>query len=278
LKRVIAGDSIPPYETRRVRKDGVEIDVSISVSAVKDALGQITGAATIVRDITAQKRTERELRRKQAEVEHLNMRLKRAMRETHHRVKNNLQIISAMIDMQSIEHRGSHTVPIEELARLGRHIRTLAIVHDLLTRDIREDEQDQRVSSRSVINLLLDLLAPATGSQMIDSEIDDVDLLSKQAVTLSLVINELVSNAVKHASGRVAVSFKAADGRAEVQVLDDGPGLPEGFDPISHSHFGLELVQATVAADLNGQCYFETRPQGGAVVTISFPLPDDAPL
>jgi len=277
LRRVSAGDPILPYETRRVRKDGTEIDVSISVSPVKDADGNITGAATIVRDITERKRTERELQRKQAEVESLNERLKRAMRETHHRVKNNLQIISAMIDMQSIEHRGSSTVPIKELSRLNGHIRTLATVHDLLTRDIREDERDQRVSSKSVIEMLLSLLAQSPAPLTVESQIEDIALHSKQAVTLSLIINELVSNAAKHAPGRVLVTLSADQGLAHLQVQDEGPGFSEGFDPVANSHLGLELVQGIVATDLMGQCCFETRAEGGAVVSIRFPIPDDAP-
>ena len=107
LRQVRAGEKIEHYETRRVRKDGRLIDVAISVSPIKTSQGEIVGAATIVRDITERKRIEREIQQKHAEVEALNARLRRAMIETHHRVKNNLQVISAMIEMQMLEHKAA---------------------------------------------------------------------------------------------------------------------------------------------------------------------------
>lgn len=274
LGKIRRGERIQHYETRRMHKNGTLFDVAISVSPVKDAQGRIIGAATIVRDITERRRTERELQRRQTEVEALNMRLKRAMQETHHRVKNNLQIVSAMIDMQSMEHREAQSVPIQEFDRLSRHIRTLAAVHDLLTRSLQEEENAQRVSSAAVIGELMALLE-ATGGSQIQAQVDDTPLLSKQAVTLSLTINELVSNAVKHASGQVEITFEALGPLAELRVSDNGPGFPPGFDPISHANLGLELVQSLVETDLKGQTRFENRTPTGACVRVTFPLPRD---
>src|SRR5579871_841474 len=118
LEKIRAGERIEHYETQRLRKDGTRIDVAISVSPVKDAEGQIIGAATIVRDITERKHIERELQQKHAEIESLNVRLRRAMIETHHRVKNNLQVVGAMIDMQMLEHKGEKTVSLEDHRQL----------------------------------------------------------------------------------------------------------------------------------------------------------------
>lgn len=276
LRRIRAGQRIEHYETRRIRKDGTYFDAAISVSPVKDSTGTITGAATIVRDITERKRTERELLRKQQEVVALNERLQRAIRETHHRVKNNLQIISAMIDLHAGDYASGATVPIKELKRLATYIRTLAIVHDLLTHAVREDEQEQRVSSRLVIVQLIELLRETSGARNIESRADEVDLLSKQAVTVSLIINELVSNAVKHAEGTVEVVFEVRGGMGELRVCDNGPGFPKEFDPYTHANTGLELVMSTVGTDLQGEAFFENRLQGGACVRITFPLPQDS--
>ena len=246
--------------------------MAISVSPVKDLQGRITGAATIVRDITERKRTEHELQRRQEEIEALNERLRRAMQETHHRVKNNLQIVTAMLDLQTIEHTSEAMVPLKEIERLGLHIRTLAAVHDLLTKSVREDEHEQRVSSAVVIGQLLGLLEMTSGYHAIQSHVDDVQLLSKHAVTLSLAVNELVSNAVKHAAGRIEVTFRAAGEMAEMTVCDDGAGFPDGFDPAVDSHLGLELVQGLTQTDLRGRTVFENREEGGARVRILFPL------
>lgn len=274
LERIRAGRPIEHYETRRVRKDGTLIDVDISVSPVRDGQGQIVGAATIVRDITERRRTERELKQRQAEVEALNLRLKRAMQETHHRVKNNLQVISAMVDMQTIEHLGEGTIPVKEFERLNTHIRTLSLMHDLLTKSVRENEEQQRVSSQEALGRLLGLLEKVSGGRPIPTHLENVELLSKQIVTLSLTLNELVSNAVKHAAGDVEVRFEVRGPLAELSVSDDGPGFPPGFDPMTAAHTGLDLVLGLVDSDLKGTVIFENRVGGGACVRVTFPLPE----
>ncbi|MGC4042990.1 MAG: PAS domain S-box protein [Armatimonas sp.] len=274
LERVRSGKPIEHYETRRVRKDGTYIDVEISVSPVRDGQGRIMGAATIVRDVSERLRTERELKQRQAEVEALNVRLKRSMQETHHRVKNNLQIISAMVDMQTIEHLHEGAIPVKEFERLNTHIRTLALMHDLLTKSVRENEEEQRVSSREALGRLLGLLEKISGNRLLQADVEDVELLSKQVVTLSLALNELVSNAVKHAAGDVEVRFLVQGPVAELSVYDDGPGFPAGFDPMTAAHTGLELVLGLVDSDLKGTVEFENRTGGGACVHVRFPLPD----
>jgi len=272
LSRIAAGQRIAHYETRRMRKDGTIIDVAVSVSPVKDSQGHIVGAATIVRDISERRRAERELQRKHEEVEALNGRLRRAMQETHHRVKNNLQIVCAMIDLQAIEHVSDTTVPLCELERLGMHIRTLAIVHDLLTTGIREEEEDQRVNSAAVIGRLVALLGMAFSTHNIHAQVADVALLSKQAVALSLALNELVSNAVKYAKSRIDVELKTEDEVGELLVCDDGRGFAARFNPLTDAHTGIELVQGLAQTDLRGTATFENRPEGGACVRIRFPL------
>jgi len=274
LARIRAGERIRHYETRRVRKDGTIIDVAISVSPVQNLEGVITGAATIVRDITESKRIERELQQRQAEVETMNQRLTRAMQETHHRVKNNLQIVGAIIDMQTLEHAASRSVPLEELKRLGNHIHTLAVVHDFLTKQIGQHEHEQVLSSTAVLEQLLGLLKETSGSRDIRADIEEVDLFSKQAVTLSLLLNELVSNSIKHGTGDVEVNFRVLGALVQLCVCDDGAGFPAGFDPVAQAHTGLELVMGLTRTDLRGEIYFENRKEGGACVRVLFPLPN----
>jgi len=274
LRQIRAGERIRHYETRRIRKDGTIFDVAISVSPVRNLKGDITGAATIVRDITESKRIEQELQQRQEEVVVMNHRLTRAMQETHHRVKNNLQIVSAIIDMQVLEHSASRSLPLEELERLGNHIHTLAVVHDLLTMKIGQHEHEQVLSSTAVLEQLLGLLKETSGSRKLQSCIEEVDLFSKQAVTLSLLLNELVSNAVKHATGDIEVSFRVMEASAQLCVCDDGVGFPAGFDPAAQAHTGLELVLGLTQTDLRGEIFFENREAGGACVRVLFPLPN----
>lgn len=219
------------------------------------------------------RRAQDDLRSAYSRMEALNERLLNAMRETHHRVKNNLQIIIAMIDMQAMEHRTDAQVPLEVLSRLGMHIRTLAVVHDLLTHHVREVEDQQRLSAKTVLETLLPLLQVTVDTHEIRYRIAEADLLSKQCTVLALVTNELVSNAIKHASGPIVVTFSTADSVASLLVEDGGPGFPAGFDAHTCANMGLELVTALVATDLEGTLTFENRKEGGARVRVTFVVP-----
>jgi PAS domain S-box-containing protein len=273
LQQVKAGERIEHYETKRLRKDGTIIEVAISVSPVRDAQGQIIGAATIVRDITERMRTERELQQKQAEIEALNDRLRRAMRETHHRVKNNLQVISAMIEMQMLEYRGAKSVPLEDYSQLKTHIHTLAIVHDLLSLSIKEEEGTERVSVKEVLDQLFPMLQKTAWNKAVRYSIDDARLTSKLCVSLTLVLNELVTNALKHGKKEADVLFRLQGSEARLEVSDDGPGFPEGFHPLKDANMGLELVESLVRTDLKGQSTYDNRPEGGGRVVVTFTLP-----
>jgi PAS domain S-box-containing protein len=273
LETIKAGERIEHYETRRVRKDGERIEVALSVSPVKDSHGRITGAATIVRDITERKRIDRELHQKHAEVEALNLRLRRAMIETHHRVKNNLQVVAAMIEMKALEHHQDKSIPVEDYQQLKSHIHTLAIIHDLLSASIKEDEDAQRVSVKAVLDRLLPMLEQTAWNKAVRYSIDDARLTSKLCVSLALVLNELVSNALKHGKKEAYILLVVDGARAQLVVSDDGDGFPADFDPLASANMGLELVESLVRADLKGRSVYSNRPEGGGRVVVTFTLP-----
>ncbi len=270
LAKLRRGERIDHFESVRVRKDGRQIDVSLSISPIRDSEGQIVGASSIARDITEAKQHQRELAA-------LNAHLKQLMTETHHRVKNNLQIVAAMIEMQTLEHKGSRTVPLEEFERLKSHVSTLAIVHDLLTQSLKETEDAQRISIKAVLDRLLPMLQQTAWKQTVRFEIEEVEIPSKQCVSLALVINELVTNALKHGKGAAEVTFAVQDEQAVLEVCDDGPGFPAEFDPITSANTGLELVESLVRTDLVGRACYENRTWGGGRVRVTFALPDLAP-
>ena len=220
----------------------------------------------IVTDLTEQE----SLRRNKAEIEQLNERLQRSMTETHHRVKNSLQIIGAMVDMQVME--GNPTVPISEVRRFGTQIKSLAVVHDLLTMEAKVDGQAYFVSGKSVLEKLLPLLEFTSGDRQFTADIDEARLTSSQATGLALVTNEVISNALKHGKGQVDVTFKTSAGQAVLEVCDDGPGFPPNFDPRKLTTTGIGLVENLTRWDLGGKVCYETRPDGGASVRIVMPL------
>lgn len=148
------------------------------------------GLAVYFQDISERKRA-------QAEIEALNERLRRAMQETHHRVKNNLQIISAMLDMAQMEHEDA--LPMADVKRVQQQIMTLAHIHDILTHNsgIAREPTDE-VSVRAMLTRLLSMLKTSADRYRFEQEIEDVCLSVQQATCLGLVLNELTSNALKH--------------------------------------------------------------------------------
>jgi len=223
----------------------------------------------VVTDLTEQE----SMRRNHAEIEQLNERLRRSMRETHHRVKNNLQIIAAMVDMQ-VMNDGT-TIPVQEMSRLGAHVKTLAVVHDLLTAESGEDEQAQTVSSRAVLATLLPLLEQTAGGRHIQAHLEDALLSSRQATSLALITNEIIANALKHGEGEVGVTFRIHDNTATLEVCDDGPGFPLDFNPKQLATTGISLVENLSRWDLEGKVRYENRLEGGAKVVLNVPLTRD---
>jgi two-component sensor histidine kinase len=185
-------------------------------------------------------------------------------------VKNNLQIILAMVDMR-IEADGE-MVPLTEFQRLGSHIRTIAAVHDLLTRAARDEGQTETIPVKDVLEQLLPIHQETAPRTRIDAVINDVDLPGRKGTSLALVVNELVSNAIKHGRGHVKLLVTTVNSHVEVTVCDNGSGFPEDFDPAKAANTGLELVNNLVRWDLSGRVTFGNQPQGGGQVSVTVPI------
>lgn len=231
------------------------------------------GVTIYFRNVTEQKRADEERDKHLQHIQALNERLRRSMKETHHRVKNNLQVISAMIEMQVLEHAGEEAVPLQEFVRLKAHVHTLSIVHDLLTTAVREDEGAQRISTKAALERLLPMLQRTAWKQSVRYSVEEVELTSKQCIALSLVLNELVSNALKHGKQGADVFFTVNGDTASLTVRDDGPGFPQDFDPETETNTGLELVASLVRTDLAGTVIYGNQSQGGGQVVVTFSLP-----
>jgi two-component system, sensor histidine kinase PdtaS len=211
-----------------------------------------------------------ERREAEARIAHLNTQLQRMMRETHHRVKNNLQIITALVEMQTATDH--ETVPADELKRIALHVRTLAHLHDLLT-DVATEKADlELVSVSALFKKLAPMLQATLGPHRLTIDITDALLPTKQSSSFALLVNEIVSNAAKHGRGDIEIKFVVEDGTARLEVCDDGPGFAEGFDPIVAAHTGMDLIDTTARWDLGGEVRYDNRPQGGARVTVTFPI------
>jgi PAS domain S-box-containing protein len=247
-------------------KDGRILD--LSWATVRLSEGTSIG---IGQDITLRKRAETLIGQHMAQIEISNRQLQRAMHETDHRVKNNLQSVVALLDIQIMAHEAM--VPVQELSQLRRHIVTMASLHDLLVQNVGEEESMRRISARDALQKLLPMLQQLVGQERIRWSMDDVQLPFKQSMSLAVLINELVNNAVKHGGHTVELRLVAVEQEVTLEVCDDGPGFPQEFSQQNAAGFGLELVESVGRLDLGGKTRYQNRSEGGACVRVIFPLP-----
>ena len=200
-----------------------------------------------------QKRIE-DLQKNSQRIDTLNERLQRAMAETHHRVKNNLQVVSGLIELLTLD-RMEEITP-NELRRLSQHVRSLAALHDMLTQQARSDGGIDFLSTKDALDHLIPLLQSFTGPRPLNYTVDDTLLPIGYGTPLAVLLNELVSNAVKHGEGDIDVSLAVVNDQARLEVADAGPGFPPNFEWGKAAHTGLELVDTVTRFDLHGK----TRP------------------
>ena len=279
LKQSVLDSGVGDRRIVRIQVSGRNEIYDVTVEPLRDEREQVNGITVAAVDITELHHNENMLRQRQAEIEQLNARLQRAMMETHHRVKNNMQVLAAIIDMQTMD--AGAMLPISEFKRLSSQIKTLATVHDILTREAKGDGQAHTLNAGELLALLIPLLRSlTTGQELILAVTHNTSLTARQGTSLALALNELVSNAIKHGKGDVCVTYgvegtgenSANHAQAVLQVRDHGDGFPPDFNPRLMARTGLELVQSLANWDLSGSIAYENHPAGGASVTIRLPL------
>ena len=128
-----------------------------------------------------------------------------------------------------------------------------------------------------MIEKLLYLVQRSVGEKQVTYQTDEFRLPVKLINSLAILVNELIANAVKHGHGaihlRMAVEGEGREARLEID--DDGPGFPEGFDSHHAANTGLELVEGVVLYDLAGRVSYENRSSGGGRVVVVFPIPNE---
>lgn len=220
--------------------------------------GKVEGAVVILNDITDLRQTEKELILKSV-----------AIQEIHHRVKNNLQNMASLLrlQMRRVDHpllKGAFTESIHRIL-------SMALVYEFLANESLDDVEVKELCARIMKISLNDL---STSERSITTEItgSSLRLPSTQAVTLTLIINELMSNALKHAfsgcqKGNVSVEFSDCGSEVLLLVRDDG----NGFQPKEgeSGHLGLQIVKVLVEEKLNGS--LSIKQEQGTVALIRFP-------
>ncbi len=249
-----------PYEKEYFRKDGSRCPIIIGGALFDDSNKE---GFSLVLDISERMQHLRQ-------IEELNARLTRSIQETHHRVKNNLQIISALVDIQVDEAQDDH-VPAAAMIRIGQHTRSLAAIHDLLTQQAKSDAHTNTLSSRVVMDRLVPLLESTAGGRRIRCEVDEVRMPIGVGTSVTLLVSEIVSNAIKHGRSDIDIALKAEAETICLEVCDDGPGFPPDFDWRTAANTGMGLIDSAARYDLRGSVTYGNRPHGGGKVTVRFP-------
>jgi two-component sensor histidine kinase len=196
------------------------------------------------------------------------------LQEMHHRVRNNLQTVAALL---SIQLRHNESAPwASHLREAVSRVQAIASVHDLLSDESRLGGTTVDVIARHAADEAFGTLTPPDLTVQFQIAPSNVQVPSKHATILALLINELVGNAVKHGfkgrdRGTITITADEIDGDAVIRIANDGVAVPENFDPSGSHGLGMRIIQRLVTSDLHGK--FTMRPEsGGSVATIRFPI------
>ena len=229
----------------------------------------VVGRLWSYRDITDRRRAEERLVASLKEKEVL-------LKEVHHRVKNNLQLISGLIDMTRLRTADPSTFSV--LTDLMLKIQTMAQIHTHLY----ESKQFGRIplhdQIQDQVSALSDIFSHTDLEILTDIHSSRIYLPVDLAIPFALVVNEILSNAYKHAfrgrnSGSVSITTEMQDGSLRLTIRDNGIGLPDEFDIYKTRSLGIKLVRTLVENQLKGVLKFNT--DHGTEVVVEFPFPAD---
>ena len=250
-----------------------ELDVRPNVGGSAREIRQFAEAFSAMAHKISSRETE--LRRSLDEKDAL-------LREVHHRVKNNLQIVTSFLNLQSKSTKDAAAREVLMEARV--RVRALALVH----RYLYESGDVRQVDFAAMAEALTDQQSHAQGLHsrgiVIHSSFDHAPIPAAAAVPVALLITEALSNAIKHGypdgrTGTIEMTFvRPEPGQATLTITDDGAGLDFDADgaPLYRPGIGIALMQA-FSRQLGGAMSLEAAPAGGAQVVVRFPLLEEVP-
>ena len=260
LSRIRRGERVEHYETIRRRKDGSLVEISLTVSPVRNAAGEIVGASKIARDIS-------ERRRAQEQQQLL-------LREMNHRIRNLFALCSGVVTLSARSANTPQDLAFAVRERLG----ALARAHGLT---LSQSEDNAKTEQPATLHALIQTIVAPYDPQENEDESrvavsgPDIPIASGSVTSLALLLHEFATNAAKYG----ALSTPA--GRVDINCLDDGDqfvltwterGGPR-IDHVARSEgFGSLLARATVKGQLNGELSREWKPEG---LTIRLAIPQD---
>ncbi|MBB6480096.1 PAS domain S-box protein [Spirochaeta isovalerica] len=218
----------------------------------------------ISEDITERKQIENEMRKTLKEKEIL-------LKEVHHRVKNNLQVVSSLLSLQSEKTKDLQA--LEAFAEAENKVKSMSLVHEILYKS----ENFDRIPIRKYLENLMNHLREMYVGRNIDIAMnaEDIDIQLENAVSCGLIFTELLSNSYKHAfgeseSGSVKIEVRRIpEGKIQAEVSDNGCGLPDDFNPDVTASMGIRLIIDLIEGQLEGE--WSVKKDKGTVWIFTWP-------
>jgi PAS domain S-box-containing protein len=255
------------FETKHRRKDGEIRDMLVNCHAI--ALGKRNISLSILIDITEQKNAENKIKSSLREKDVL-------LKEIHHRVKNNMQVISSLLNLQARQISDKKYVELFNESR--NRIASMALVHEKLYNSKDIANVDFKDYIHSLANGLFTFYGISSKKVLLNMSIEDISLSIDTAIPCGLIINELVSNSLKYAFPeekkgelKIVLNKAGADDNDSVYNLiisDNGAGIPKGIDIRKTKTLGLQLVTNLVEHQLQGSLQLDRS--GGTTFSIRF--------
>jgi PAS domain S-box-containing protein len=272
IDRIKQGIKIKNYETTRLKKDGTLIDVSLTLSPVFDISGKLTAVSIIGRDITERIKAEKSLAKAEAARK----------KEIHHRIKNNLQVISSLLDLQADKFEDEN---VREAFRESQsRVVSMALIHEELYKEEGTDTLNFSEYLKKLAESLFQTYRLSSKNIHLNMDLEENTLFDMDtAVPLGIIVNELVSNSLKHAfpgrdKGEIRIELRREEnGEYKKEgckrtsfaliVSDNGVGIPENLDIEDLDSLGLQLV-ITLVDQLEGE--LELKRNNGTEFTMRF--------
>jgi two-component system, sensor histidine kinase PdtaS len=246
------------------RKDDTEFPIDVMLSALEGEQGPMV--LCVARDISERKRAERLIVDSLREKEVL-------LKEIHHRVKNNLQVISSLINMQTWNLRDpASRAALEECQS---RVMAIALIHEKLYQSRDYSRVPFSDYGRSLAANIFHTTGVSPQNIRLNVEFTDLSLAVDKAIPCGLILNELITNALKHAfpndrQGTIRVVMQNAGPRVvELVVTDDGAGMDPAFDAAKATSLGMQLIY-TLVEQLEGK--LEIFHEGGTSFQVRFPV------
>ena len=268
LSEVLKGKIVEDIEIPLQKKDGSRAIIEWRGSRIYND-NVIIGLQLLGRDITERKQAEEQLKASLKEKEVL-------LREIHHRVKNNLQVVSSLLNMQTRATKNKNVKDI--LSESRNRINTMALIHSQLYESGNLSEINMKGFMDKLLVQLFQIHSVPDRKISLVVQAVDCSLPISTAVPVGLIANEILTNTFKHAfvnrkEGKIDVSLRASEkGVVSLTVSDDGAGLPEGFDINASKTLGLHVVKILAEEQLDGN--IEVVSDNGTTFKVKFELTD----